>query len=580
MFPEQIKKSFYILDRFKYRLPVMLLLFLIVSFIDVLSIGLIGPFVGLLAYSGNISEDYQILQGLLGIVDNSVTITFVGVVLASTFCVKGVIAFFVQKKILTLGYEIRTSIVEKLIKSYQNTEYEDIIGMDTSNIVVNTNTHVGLFVDSVFVPALRMMIEIIVILGIFLLMAYTSLLLVILISLLLSLVLFVYFQFVRKKLFFYGQVMSDREMSVIDGIKHLIGAFREIRLFRVETFFRNEVKDDVIEFGKAGVVTRSLHLISRYVVEASLAVFVVGLVIFLLNQSISIESIFSILSVFAVGSLRLVPSFSAIGLGMANIRTGTYALNSLYDDLVKIDSSDFLKDDQELSQSSLDFSSLQLKDVSFAYRSKENNYILDKVNLEINKGDFVALIGKSGSGKSTLMDILTGMLQPTDGKFLINGFDIHSSSEVNLDLWQNKCAYIPQSVFLTNNSIKNNIALGLSEDEIDNIRLNKAIEGSNLAEVLEENEMTLHSKVGEGGVKLSGGQRQRVAVARALYAEREVIFMDEATSALDEVTEGEVMNYMESLKGDITIVLITHNQIGLKSCNKVFSIQNGTVTAN
>ena len=120
----------------------MLLLFLIVSFIDVLSIGLIGPFVGLLAYSGNISEDYQILQGLLGIVDNSVTITFVGVVLASTFCVKGVIAFFVQKKILTLGYEIRTSIVEKLIKSYQNTEYEDIIGMDTSNIVVNTNTEI------------------------------------------------------------------------------------------------------------------------------------------------------------------------------------------------------------------------------------------------------------------------------------------------------------------------------------------------------------------------------------------------------------------------------------------------------
>lgn len=579
MLSVSIKKSLYILGRFKLRLPFMLILFMTVSLIDVLSIGLIGPFVGLLAYSGNISQDYPLIQSILGVVDNNVTVTFVGVILALTFCLKGFIAFFVQKKILALGYEIRTSIVDKLVKSYQDTDYEDIVGKDISTMVVNANTHVGLFVDSVFVPALRMTIELIVVIGIFLLMAYTSFLLVILISALLSLVLIIYFRFVRRRLFYYGQVMSDREMSVIDGIKHLIGAFREIRLLGVEHFFRNEVTNHVIEFGKAGVITRSLHLISRYVIEASLAVFVVGLVIYLINQSNSVESIFAVLSVFAVGSLRLVPSFSAIGLGMANIRTGTYALNSLHEDLTAIKKADERPLENKL-KSSPQFKTLELKEVSFAYKSKKNNEILNGVNLSIKKGDFIAISGKSGSGKSTLMDILTGMLKPTTGNFYINNGEIGSSNDIDMHWWQSKCAYIPQTVFLINSSIKKNIALGLADDQINDERLKLAIKGSNLTSVLAQNGMDIDSQVGEGGVKLSGGQRQRVALARALYAGRDVIFMDEATSALDKSTEDQIMIHMESLRGQITIVLITHNQSTVKTCNQVFNVLDGKVTTN
>lgn len=572
-----IQKTLFILGRFRFRLPLMLLLFLTVSIIDVLGIGLIGPFVGLLAYSGNITEDYPFFESILGSVDNNTIVTFVGVVLAFTFCAKGFLAFFVQKKILSLGYEIRTNIVDKLVKSYQETDYEDIAGKDISTMIVNANTHVGLFVDSVFVPALKMAIEIIVVVGIFLLMAYTSFLLVAVISMLLSLVLIVYFRFVKTKLFFYGQVMSDREVSVIDEIKHLIGAFREIRLLGVEKFFRNEVTNHVIEFGKAGIIIKTLHLISRYIVEASLVVFIVGIVIYLLHQSESVEAIFTLLSVFAVGSLRLVPSFSQIGLGMANIRTGTYALNSLYDDLTAItDAKEVLSSSKVVR--SVDFDVLELKDVSFSYKSQKSHEILKGVNLSIQKGDFVAISGKSGSGKSTLMDILTGMLKPTSGGFFLNNAEIAMSTDIDMHWWQSKCAYIPQTVFLINSSIKKNIALGLTDNEINDEKLKLAIEGSNLTPVLAQNGMDIESQVGEGGVKLSGGQRQRVALARALYAGREVIFMDEATSALDKVTEDEVMTYMESLRGQITIILITHSQSGLKTCNKGFHVLDGKVT--
>ncbi len=572
-----IQKTLFILGHFRARLPFMLLLFLTVSMIDILGIGLIGPFVGLLAYPGNIVDEYPFIESFLGSVDNKTIVTYIGIVLALTFCVKGLLAFFVQKKILSLGYEIRTSIVDKLVKSYQDTDYEDIAEKDVSEMIMNTNTHVGLFIDSVFVPALRLIIEIIVVFGIFLLMAYTSLLLVGVISIFLSLVIGLYFGFVKKRLFHYGQVMSDREGFVINEIKHLIGAFREIRLLGVEKFFRKEVTDHVVEFGKAGIITRTLHLISRYLVEASVVVFVVGIVIYLLNQSTSVESIFSLLSVFAVGALRLIPSFSAIGVGMANIRTGTYALNSLYDELTAI------SDTEESVRSSkigrlIDFDILELKDVSFSYKSQKSHKVLESVTLSIKNGDFVAISGKSGSGKSTLMDILTGMLKPTSGRFYLNNVEVAMASDIDMYWWQSKCAYIPQSVFLINSSIKKNIALGLTDSEIDYERLELAIKGANLASVLAQNDMSIESQVGEGGVRLSGGQRQRIALARALYAGREVIFMDEATSALDKGTEDEVMTYIESLRGKVTIILITHSQSALKTCNQGFHVSDGRVT--
>ena len=173
-----IKKSLLILGKFKNRLPLMFFLFLIVSLIDVIGIGMIGPFVALLGYSGNIVSEYPIFLFLLGDVENQTIIIALGVLLSSIFILKGFVAFFVQRKILSLGYEIRTSIVEKLVKSYQESSYENISNKDTSAIVVNANTHVGLYIDSIFVPALRMSIEVIVIIGIFILMAFTSFILV------------------------------------------------------------------------------------------------------------------------------------------------------------------------------------------------------------------------------------------------------------------------------------------------------------------------------------------------------------------------------------------------------------------
>ncbi len=551
----------------------MLLLFLVVSMLDVLGIGMIGPFIALIGHEGNIVDNYPIFLSILGVVDNRTVIASIGVLLVTIFCLKSIMAFFVQKKILSLGYEIRASLIDNLVKSYQSMGYEDVVTKDTSAMIVSTNTHVGLFIDSVFVPALRMAIEFLVIIGIIILMSFTSLLTVIALSTMLSLVLIVYFKYIKVRLYQYGKVMSDKEIAVISEIKHVIGAFREIRLLGVETFFRDEIKANVIQFGEAGVITRSLHLISRYLVETSMVIFIVIFVIYMLNQSESTTQIFSTLSVFAVAAVRLVPSISQIGLSVANIKTGMHALNSVHKELTSVKGvKEHVK--RKNDEFSTVFNSLELKNISYSYDHTGDCMILNNVNLLINSGEFIGIFGKSGSGKSTLMDIMIGMLTPDQGDLIVNGIKCNDSY---LEQWQSKCAYIPQDVFLINASIKNNIALGVNESEIDYGKLHLAIKAAQLEEVVMQDKMGLDSCVGEEGARLSGGQKQRVALARALYAGREVIFLDEATSALDKTTEDKIISNILSLNNQMTIILITHNESALQDCNKVFHVSNGSV---
>ena len=570
-----IKKSLLILGEFKSKLPLMFLLFLLVSILDVLSIGLVGPFVALIGYQGSIVHDYPVLLFVIGEVDNNSAILSIGIFLVMVFFVKSLVAFFVQKKILSFGYVIRTSLINNLVKAYQSMRYEDVLNKDSSEMIVSTNTHVGLFVDSVFVPALRVSIELLVIFGIILLMSFTSLFAVTGLLIILSLVLAVYFRFIKHRLYHYGKIMSDKEASIIGEVRHVIGAFREIRLLGVELFFRDEIKRNVVKFGEAGVITRSLHLVPRFLVETSMVVFIVLMIVYMSLNSDSNTHIFATLSVFAVGAIRLVPSISQIGLGYANIKTGMYALDSLYEELissggVSINVED-VKDDLSIGFA---FNKLELKNVSFSYNSKKRVEILKNVNLVINKGEFVGIVGVSGSGKSTLMDIMLGMIEPTKGSIWVNNMEC---TDRNLKQWQSKCAYIPQNVFLINASIKKNIALGLNEDKIDDQKLNLAIKAASVERVIMQDGLDIDSSIGEEGVRLSGGQKQRIALARVLYAGREVIFLDEATSALDKAKEYEVVTNILSLYSQITIVLITHNESALKRCNRIYRVINGKV---
>ena len=569
-----LKKSLDILGEYRARLPTMFFLLLSVSMLDIIGIGLIAPFISLVLHQGSIYDEYEIILHLFGNIDNFTIVLYFGIVLIIIFVIKGFLSFFVQRRILSLGYEIRESLIDRLIFSYQNMKYEDIVSKKLSTTVVNINTHVGLFVDAIFVPILRMIIEFMVIVGLIALMAFTNLLLVVGMSIILVTIIAVYFKYVKNYMYKYGRVMSKKEVDIIDGIRHTVGAFREIRLLGVEDYFRNDIRENVEKFGEAGVITRSLPLMVRYLIEASVVFFIVIIIIYMLMTSENNASIFTSLSIFAIGAIRLVPSVSQIGSGLANIKSGMYALHALHDALAITINENENKDDKINPNKS--FETLDLLLVDYTYPNT-NIPTLKGVNFTVNKGELVGVTGKSGSGKTTLMDVVLGMLFPTSGDLLVNG----KSAKFNDDLlpwWHTKVAYIPQDIFLINGSIKENIALGVKESDIDYEKLKFAINMSSLNEVmLNEGSTGLDTKVGESGGLLSGGQRQRVAIARAIYSGRELIFMDEPTSALDEVTESEIISYINSIKGNVTIILVTHRLKTLDNFDKVYNISDGQV---
>ena len=222
----------------------------------------------------------------------------------------------------------------------------------------------------------------------------------------------------------------------------------------------------------------------------------------------------------------------------------------------------------------LNFKKISINNISFTY-PKNSDKVLDNINFEILNGQSIGIIGKSGSGKSTLIDILLGIYSPNSGDIKI---DNHQMNFTN-NIWKNSIGYIPQTIYLLDDSIKKNIAFGIEESEIDYPLLNKAIIDSQLNEFIEDLEDGLESKIGERGVRLSGGQRQRIGIARALYKNPSILFLDEATSSLDNQTEIEVMKSVNLLKGKKTIILVAHRISTVENCDVIIEITKGKISS-
>ena len=213
---------------------------------------------------------------------------------------------------------------------------------------------------------------------------------------------------------------------------------------------------------------------------------------------------------------------------------------------------------------------LRVKKICWKY-SEGTEYILNNLDLNIQKGQSIAFIGNSGAGKTTLADIILGLLKPQSGQVTLDGKDIFSIGKE----WGNIIGYVPQAVYLTDDSIRKNIAFGIKEDDIDETRVWNALEQAQLKEFVESLDEQLDTKVGERGVRFSGGQRQRVAIARALYENPDILVLDEATAALDNETESAVMESIEALQGKITLIIIAHRLTTVRKCDKIYEITNG-----
>ena len=308
----------------------------------------------------------------------------------------------------------------------------------------------------------------------------------------------------------------------------------------------------------------------RFAIESVAMVLFAVLIIFLNLNNENILSLFPILAVVALGAQRLLPIMQQIYGNWAALQGNIYALQ----DVILL-----LNEKASLVVESEDFKTIKLKkyiqlnNISYKYPEGALN-TLQNINLKIFQGDRIGIIGETGSGKSTLLDIIMGLLEPTSGALLI---DEHKLNLKNAKLWQKNIAHVPQKIFISDSTIIENIAFGVYPDEIDHQKVILSAKQANIHDFISNRPNAYNELVGESGIKLSGGQLQRLGIARALYKDASIIIFDEATSSLDSKTEEGIIQTINSLSKDLTIITVAHRVSTLKNCSKIVELKNGTI---
>ena len=393
---------------------------------------------------------------------------------------------------------------------------------------------------------------------------------------------FFIFRYFQKKIFLNGQNISVQQASRLKQIKESLGSIRHLILSRTQNYFTNNFAKSSFSLAKSMGHNRVIGQLPRYIIEflaVSLVVFF--LLILTLFENLKVEESMSLLSVFLIAGLRLLPSFQQIYASFASIRGSLPAFNSIKNDFLILENT-FSYENKNLDYKNFKFKDkIKISNLNFSYTNRDKNQAnkkldLEDISLEISTNSIVGITGKTGSGKSTLVDLILGFLRPNSGKITVDNNSILDPE--NLIMWRNCISYVPQKVFLSDNTIYSNICFGQDKQNIDSVLFEKSLEISNLKNFVESLADKENTKIGENGVMISGGQSQRIGIARAIYQNKDVIILDEATNQLDIETENNILTKLKSINK--TIILITHRINTLKNLDKIIFIKDKKIISN
>ena len=380
------------------------------------------------------------------------------------------------------------------------------------------------------------------------------------------------FSFVKRKLSSNSLKLTESQNIKFKSMNEGFGGIKELILLGRSDFFRDLFRKNAGIYGRSLGSSNTLFEVPKYWVELIAFGGMISLIIFLMVSSQqNLADFLPKLAVFIMASYRLIPTFQQIYMNISSIQFADAAVSSIADDL-----KEFRKQSQDIITDKVDFPNynIELKSVNFSYPNKED-HVLRNISFRINENKMVGFVGPSGSGKSTLVDIIMGLLKPDSGTISIGGVSLDSKTK--LRAWQGNIGYVPQSIFLSDDSIKKNVAFGLKDSEIDNSKIKKALDLSQLSAFISSLPKGIDTIVGEKGVQLSGGQRQRIAIARALYNNPSVLVLDEATSSLDGITEKKIMHSINKISKFMTVLIIAHRINTVKDCSEIFYLEDGKI---
>ena len=571
----QILKKIIFLLTSQERKHAFLLLVLIIfmALLDMAGVASILPFIAVLT-NPDIIETNIILKNMFEIsknfgIENNQDFLFALGILVFALLVFSLIfkAFMVYLQInFTTMREY--SIGKRLIEGYLHQPYSWFLNRNSADLGKNILSEVNLVVSNAISPMLVLLSHSAVSIALIILIVLTEPKLAFISCITIGSAYLVVFKFTRGIINRYGEYRLKANEMRFSIVTEAFGAVKEVKVGGLEQTYVRRFSLPAKNYSKYQAIAGAIGLLPRYVIEIITFGGMLALVLYLMAKTSSFLSIMPVIALYAFAGYRLIPALQQIYLAITKLRFIVPALNILHKDLIGLQSQ-IIKKDRELLKFN-DF--IILDNIHYNYPNSPRT-ALKNLNIKIPAGSTVGLVGTTGSGKTTTVDIILGLLEAQQGRLEVDGQVINKN---NLRSWQNSIGYVPQQIFLADDTVEANIAFGVDYNGINKESVINASKIANLHNfIIEELPNQYQTKVGERGIRLSGGQRQRIGIARALYHNPKVLILDEATSALDNLTEKEVMEEVHKISKNITIIMIAHRLSTVKKCDMIYLLERG-----
>jgi len=565
MIAELKKINFLITRRQRLGLVLLAMLLLLGMVMEVFGLGILLPAITLILdpdiinkneYFGSIS-DYLGLDSHLEFV-----FYFLGIILF-IYLIKTLFLIFLTFKQNRFLNNINAYISIMLFEKYLRAPYSFHLSRNSTSLIKNLQVEV-IYFQVYCLALLTIAIESGLVVAVIGTLIFIEPIGAISVGLFFGVLSYLFYSIFKVKLKEWGSYREKLDEQISKISIESLSVIKELNVLGKQNFFIDFFSK--LNYSKSRISSNhaTISQLPRFYLELVSIVGLVGFIFVMLLKGENPNSLITILGVFVAATFRLIPSLNRILAAFQNIKYYNKTIGLLY--------SEIQTNNLVVEEETLDFkfkNEIVFENVSFKY-NLEDDLIFNSLNFKINKGQTIGLIGSSGSGKSTFVDILIGLLKPTSGQILIDGKDINKS----ISSWQKKIGYFSQDIHLIDDSILNNIALGVEKDKINLDSIEKCLLSAQLKPFIEQLPNGINTKVGDKGVQISGGQKQRIVLARALYYNPEILILDEATSSLDNETENEVMKAIELLSDNKTIIIIAHRLSTLSFCDKVFELKN------
>ncbi len=567
-FKKNIESVIFLLQEDKKKIPYIYFLILIVSILDIVGIGLVGPIVGFILSEGQTNAEILNSFEYLNIInfsnDNLFLYLSIGLILVFFFkMLIGIYSIFVMQK---FSLYRATSIVTTLTESALSAPYIEHVDKNNSEIISNIERYSYIF-GSLMFQLLKTISDTTVILFLSIFMFLSSpILTTSIFAFCFSLGLIYAFVF-KGRLFNYGEKSVAALQKLVKSIIEAMNGYKEIKTLSIEKYIRDEITQSSKDLSDAYIKQSVISAWPRLFLEFAFICLVVLALQIIYSLNIDFIKIAPLIVMFMYLAARMIPLFTNL-MHLVFLFNFHMPAIRILEDSVKY-SRHFDKETKKLHLPS--FENIRFENISFSYNLKSTNEILNNVSFDINKNEIVGISGESGSGKSTLLNILLGFLKPNQGLIYYNGKEIND----DINMIKSKIFYIPQDSFFIDDTIEKNIALGMRAADIDKELINFSIEKVGLKEFLQSQEKGSETIIGQNGVKISGGQKQRLSLARSFYHKRDIVILDESTNALDVKNEKRIIDEIKRLSVEKTFIIVSHQKTILAICDKILSINNG-----